>query len=91
MAKGLDVGTMNITCARKNDDRIRFSQQRNTFVEIEYSDVAERMLERSDVLFIRKNQHVYIVGEDALNFANIFNTSTRRPMSVGILSRKEKS
>lgn len=81
---------MNITCAKKVEDRIRFSQQRNAFVEVEYSDIAERMLERSDVLFIRKDNHVYIVGEDALNFANIFNTSTARPMTSGILSRKEK-
>ncbi|HVL87139.1 MAG TPA: hypothetical protein VM681_03890 [Candidatus Thermoplasmatota archaeon] len=90
MTKGLDVGTMNITCAKKADDRIRFTQQRNTFVELEHSDIAERMLERSDVLHIRHGSHVYIVGEDALNFANIFNTSTSRPMSAGILSRKEK-
>jgi hypothetical protein len=91
MAKGVDVGTMNITSGRKRDDRIIFTQQRNTFVEIEYSDIAERMLARSDVLHIKKDNHVYIVGEDALNFANIFNTETRRPMSQGILSRKEKS
>jgi hypothetical protein len=90
MAKGLDVGTMNITCARKKEDRIVFTQQRNTFVEIEYSDIAERMLARSDVLHIKKDNKVFIVGEDALNFANIFNTETRRPMSLGILSRKEK-
>jgi hypothetical protein len=90
VAKGLDVGTMNITCARKSQDRIVFTQQRNTFVEIEYSDIAERMLARSDVLHIRKDGKVYIVGEDALNFANIFNTETRRPMSKGILSRTEK-
>lgn len=82
---------MNITCARKKEDRIVFTQQRNTFVEIEYSDIAERMLSRSDVLHIRKDGQVYIVGEDALNFANIFNSETRRPMSQGILSRKEKS
>lgn len=91
MAKGLDVGTMNITCARKSGDRINFTQQRNSFVEIEYSDIAENMLARSDVLYVKRDNHVYIVGEDALNFANVFNAQTRRPMSAGILSRKEKS
>jgi actin-like ATPase involved in cell morphogenesis len=34
---------------------------------------------------------VYVVGDDALNFANIFNQETRRPMSQGILSSSEKS
>lgn len=91
MAKGVDVGTMNITCARKKEDRVVFTQQRNTFVEVEHSDIAERMLSRSDVLHIKKDSHVYIVGEDALNFANIFNTETRRPMNQGIISRKDKS
>jgi len=91
MAKGLDVGTMNITCAQREEDKIVFTQQRNTFVQVEYSDIAERMLSRSEVLHIRRDGEVFIVGEDALNFANIFNTETRRPMSQGILSRKEKS
>lgn len=48
------------------------------------------MLSRSDVLYIRKDDRVFVVGEDALNFANIFSKETRRPMTDGILSRKEK-
>ncbi|MEA3166232.1 MAG: hypothetical protein QOJ26_1101, partial [Thermoplasmata archaeon] len=91
MAKGLDVGTMNIIAAERHGDKTTLTQQRNSFVEIEYSDVAEKMLARSDVLYIKKDNQVFIVGEDALNFANIFNTATRRPMQKGILSRDEKS
>lgn len=91
MAKGLDVGTMNIIAAERHGDKTTLTQQRNLFVEIEYSDVAEKMLARSDVLYIKKDNQVFIVGEDALNFANIFNTTTRRPMQRGILSRDEKS
>jgi len=91
MARGLDVGTMNIISARQNDDGTEFIQQRNSFVELEYSDMAEKMLTRSEVLHIRRGNQVYIVGDDALNFANIFNEETRRPMQRGILSRDEKS
>lgn len=91
MAKGLDVGTMNIIAAERHGDKTTLTQQRNLFVEIEYSEVAEKMLARSDVLYIKKDNQVFIVGEDALNFANIFNTVTRRPMQRGILSRDEKS
>ena len=91
MAKGLDVGTMNILSARQEGDETVFVQQRNSFVEIEYSDMAEQMLSRSDVLHIRKGDQVYIVGDDALNFATIFNRETRRPMQHGILSSNEKS
>jgi hypothetical protein len=91
MAKGLDVGTMNILSAQQEGDETVFVQQRNSFVEIEYSDMAEQMLSRSEVLHIRKDDQVYVLGDDALNFANIFNQETRRPMSQGILSSDEKS
>ncbi|PSP82342.1 hypothetical protein BRC83_09445 [Halobacteriales archaeon QS_1_68_17] len=91
MAKGLDVGTMNILSARQDGDETVFVQQRNSFVEIDYSDMAEQMLSRSEVLHIRKGDQVFIVGDDALNFANIFNEETRRPMQHGILSSDEQS
>ena len=91
MAKGLDVGTMNILSARQEGAETVFVQQRNSFVEIEYSDMADQMLSRSDVLHIRKDDKVYFVGDDALNFANIFNKETRRPMKAGILSSDEQS
>lgn len=91
MAKGLDVGTMNILSAQQEGNDTVFVQQRNSFVEIDYSDMAEQMLSRSDVLHIRKDDKVYVVGDDALNFANIFNKETRRPMQRGILSSDEQS
>ncbi len=91
MARGIDVGTMNIVSAKQDGNETVFVSQRNSFVEIEYSDMAERMLSRSDVLHIRKDDKVYVVGDDALNFANIFNEETRRPMKHGILSSEEKS
>jgi actin-like ATPase involved in cell morphogenesis len=91
MARGIDVGTMNIVSARQDGSDTVFTQQRNSFVEIEYSDMAEQMLSRSQVLHIRKDDSVYVVGDDALNFANIFKQETRRPMSHGILSSDEKS
>lgn len=91
MAKGIDVGTMNIISSQQEGSETVFVQQRNSFVEIEYSDMAEQMLSRSEVLHIRKGDTVYVVGDDALNFANIFNKETRRPMQDGILSRDESS
>ncbi|PSQ17487.1 hypothetical protein BRD00_07205 [Halobacteriales archaeon QS_8_69_26] len=91
MAKGIDVGTMNILSAQQDGNDTVFVQQRNSFVEIEHSDMAEQMLSRSEVLHIRKDNKVYVVGDDALNFANIFNKETRRPMQQGILSSDEKS
>jgi len=82
---------MNILSAQQDGNDTVFVQQRNSFVEIEYSDMAEQMLSRSEVLHIRKDEKVYVVGDDALNFANIFNKETRRPMQHGILSSDEQS
>jgi hypothetical protein len=82
---------MNIISAEQDGNETVFVQQRNSFVEIEYSDMAEEMLSRSEVLHIRKDDSVYVVGDDALNFANIFKQETRRPMSHGILSSDESS
>jgi hypothetical protein len=82
---------MNILSAQQEGNDTVFVQQRNSFVEIDYSDMAEQMLSRSEVLHIRKDDKVYVVGDDALNFANIFNKETRRPMQRGILSSDEKS
>nr|WP_218818978.1 hypothetical protein [Halorubrum vacuolatum] len=82
---------MNILSGRQDGAETVFVQQRNSFVEIEHSDMAEQMLSRSDILHIRKDDNVYVVGDDALNFANIFNKETRRPMENGILSSDEAS
>ncbi|MFB6301649.1 MAG: hypothetical protein ABEH78_02125 [Haloferacaceae archaeon] len=82
---------MNIISAQQEGSETVFVQQRNSFVEIDYSDMAEQMLSRSDVLHIRKGDQVYVVGDDALNFATIFNSETRRPMQHGILSSEESS
>lgn len=90
MAKGLDIGTMNIISAKQKEKQMELVRQRNLFVELDYSDIAEQMLARSDVLYIKSGKQVHVVGEDALNFATIFNKETRRPMNSGILSRKEK-
>lgn len=94
MAKGLDVGTMNIISSREDEENneIVYVQQRNSFMELDSSEIAERMMNRSDVLHIRDDDGtVYVVGDDALEFANVFNKETRRPMQHGILSSDEKS
>ena len=89
--KGIHIGSENIILAYQEESETVFVSQANAFVEIEYSDMAEQMLSRSDVPHIRKEDKVYVVGDDALNFANIFNKETRRPMQHGILSSDEAS
>ena len=90
MAKGLDIGTMNIICAEKEGEDIVFMQQRNAFMNLESSDLTKDMLDTSKVLYIEEENGISLLGEDAFKFATIFEKEARRPMSKGIISPKEK-
>jgi actin-like ATPase involved in cell morphogenesis len=90
MAKGLDIGTMNLLSAVHKEGNTDFIQQRNSFVCIHANDIANKTLEK-DVSYIHESGAIYIIGDDALNFANIFNQQTRRPMQHGVLSSDEQS
>ncbi|MDD4497216.1 MAG: rod shape-determining protein, partial [Methanosarcinaceae archaeon] len=90
MAKGLDVGTMNIICADKGDGSISFAQQRNAFLEMESNDLTKHMLDNSKVLYTQRGNNLNVLGEDAFKFSNVFNKHIRRPMKQGIISPDEK-
>ena len=90
MAKGLDVGTMNIVCSEMEGDNVVFVQQRNAFLELDYSDLTKMMLDNANVQYVMRGDKIYILGDDALKFATVFKKSVRRPMKSGILSPEEK-
>lgn len=90
MAKGLDVGTMNIICATKGNGSISFSQQRNAFLEMESNDLTKQMLDNGRVLYTQRGNILNVLGEDAFKFSNVFNKHIRRPMKQGIISPEEK-
>ena len=90
MAKGLDIGTMNIICAEKDKEDIVFTQQRNAFMDLDSSDLTKTMLDTSKVLYIETKNGISLLGEDAFKFATIFEKQARRPMTHGIISPKEK-
>ena len=88
--KGLDVGTSFICCAEKQGNKIVFRTQRDAFFDIEYSDFTKEMLNKSKVNYIQKDEKLYVVGDEAIKFANIFNKNARKPLSKGIISPSEK-
>ncbi|MCQ1534226.1 rod shape-determining protein [Methanosarcina sp. KYL-1] len=90
MAKGLDVGTMNIISATKGEGSISFAQQRNAFLEMEANDLTQHMLDNAKVLYTQRGSNLNVLGEDAFKFSNVFNKSIRRPMKQGIISPDEK-
>jgi hypothetical protein len=90
MAKGLDIGTMNIICAVKDQEDIVFTQQRNAFMDLDSNDLTKNMLDTTKVLYIEKEDGISLIGEDAFKFATIFEKDARRPMTQGIISPREK-
>jgi actin-like ATPase involved in cell morphogenesis len=86
----VDIGTVFVKCAYKEGDEIVFRSQRNAFFEVEHTDFNTKILDNSKVKYIVKDDSLYVVGDDALEFANMFNKETRRPLSKGVISPTEK-
>jgi len=88
--KGLDVGTAFVYCAQTQGDSVIFRSQRDAFFDVEVSDFAKEIFKKLHVRYIQKGDQLYVVGDEAIRFANIFNRNTRRPMSQGVVSPGEE-
>ena len=87
---GLDIGTTNIVMTQKNKTEMETSLLVNAFFSIPYSNFAKESLLKDEIDFFKKDETLYILGESADRFANIFNSPLRRPIEGGILNPKEK-
>jgi hypothetical protein len=87
---GLDVGTSRIVAAQNMRNHIHITEQVNAFFTIPISKFSRRILQNHDIMFFERGNQFYIVGSSADNFANTFNTSSRRPIQGGLLSPSEK-
>lgn len=88
--KGLDIGTAFLKAAEKGGDDIIFKSQRNAFFEVEHNDFIKNILNNSGVKYIHKENKLHVVGNDALEFANMFNKEVRRPLSRGVINPREE-
>lgn len=82
---GLDVGTGNLCCARSDSDKINIT--RNVFLPINNDEIS--ISELSDISYVTSDDGLFIIGEDAFKFANIFAQEVSRPMESGLISAKE--
>ena len=89
IGRGLDVGTAFVYCAQKRGLQVNFRTQRDAFFDIERSEFTENILKRSDVKYILSKDKIYVVGNDAIRFANVFGRNTRRPLKSGVISPEE--
>ena len=85
---GLDVGTMNICLASSESKDVKIT--RNVFLTINKDDID--INELTDINHVvSEDGSVFIIGEDAFKFANIFGQEVSRPMQSGLISPKELS
>jgi len=84
---GLDIGTMNIVSARRGKDGVQSKRMRDVFIDLPIT--AKRMLNYSKTSFVAREKDVLILGDAALETANVFGTKPRRPLSNGIISASE--
>jgi hypothetical protein len=88
---GLDIGTMNIVSARKvqtgDGTQVVTKRVRDAFLDLEPD--AEKMLKLSEVSYIREQGRILVIGDAAMDMANLFRREARRPLQGGIISPKE--
>jgi hypothetical protein len=90
LGKGLDVGTSFVRAAEQHGQEIVYRTERNAFIDIGQADYTETMLRRSGIEYVISEGQLYIVGNKAMEFANLLALDARRPFSRGIISPSEK-
>ncbi len=85
---GLDVGTMNFICARNNGSGgFETKVMRDAFIDLELE--SKKTLKMSQVDFIVVSDQLIVLGEPALQMANLFKREVRRPLSKGVVAPGE--
>lgn len=89
LGAGLDIGTMNIVSARRQEDgSVETSRVRDAFLDLDSS--AKKMLKLSGVNYLDQGEDgIIVVGDAALSMANVFGREARRPLSQGLISAGE--
>ena len=86
---GCDIGTMNIVSARRTTSGdVETSRVRDAFLDLEPS--AKKMLKLSGVNYLDQGDDgIIVVGDAAMEMANVFGREARRPLSQGLISAGE--
>lgn len=91
MAKGLDIGTAFLVVSEKGENKeVNIRSIRDAFIDLDQGDLVEDMLTQSGVKYIKKNDITYVVGDEAIELASVFNKSARRPLAKGVINPKDK-
>ena len=64
LGRGLDIGTMNLVAGKQTEQGIEYTRMRDCFISVPAK--AKKMMKLSDVDYIEMNDHLLIVGDNAL-------------------------
>jgi hypothetical protein len=88
---GVDIGTMNFVSARNEGEAegVRIRRVRDAFIDLETE--AKKSLKMSNVSFYEEEDsgQLLVLGDSALQMANLFKREIRRPLAKGLISPGE--
>lgn len=84
---GLDIGTMNIVSARQVGEKVVTKRVRDAFIDLDSE--AKKTLRLSKVDYVEKDGNLIVIGDSALNMANLFKREVRRPLARGVIAAGE--
>jgi len=84
---GLDIGTMNLVSAMKKDGNITVEMMRDMFLRVDKEALGS--LDLSGLSHVEIDDELFLLSDDAMSLANVFNTKVSRPMSRGMISSAE--
>ena len=96
-AVGVDIGTGFISCAEQDGDNVRYRKIRDAFFKLNPSkflegsanQFGESMLKNAGAHYVKVDDTLFVLGDDAFKFASLFHQECLRPMSKGVLNPKE--
>lgn len=84
---GLDVGTMNFVSARRTSKGVETRRMRDAFLDLPLD--AKKHLKLSGVNYVQVDDKLVVVGDKAMEYANVFSGDLRRPLKAGLIASGE--
>ncbi|MEI7635972.1 MAG: hypothetical protein WCJ37_01590 [Syntrophus sp. (in: bacteria)] len=90
-AYGLDIGTSRIVSMKRGEDpaSVDSADQLNAFIAVSETKFLKDMLVKNHMAYTKIRDEIAVLGYDAQQFANTFNSEIRRPMKKGLITPDE--
>lgn len=94
---GVDIGTGNICVCESQGEEKELFKVKDAFFKLDPKNFiggndivfGEKMLKKSGANFIKVDGVLFVLGDDAFKFANLFHKECLRPMAKGVLNPNE--